>query len=112
MRRLALTLLLTSGCSFLFQEQLPKRYSPTTEPRCSRTNGPAFVDGLIATVSAAALVYVAAIDDTKLSEQRAEVAASAAGLFTFGVSATLGTRWARRCEDAYARWESARGGGG
>lgn len=97
MTKLALVLVMCSGCALLFQERLSDHYDPGREPRCSTTPGWYLWDGLIA-VSEAAVLAADANGNVHLTSQE-QLVAAAVGVVHL-VSAVRGYGWVGDCEAA------------
>ena len=94
---------MAGGCSWLFTQPLPERYSTYDIPPCSTNPLPPVLDTLFAVTNTASAIYVAGQDNVSNKGTAVSLGLSVAMLWTF--SAVYGYRHISECEDAHAgRW--------
>lgn len=90
------------GCSWLFQDTLPDRYSGRSEPACTTGSGWAVVDTVFAAANGlSALAY--AVDDTA-AYREAYIVSGIAWTLIHAASAGSGFKHAAKCRKAVAAW--------
>lgn len=104
MRKVALSLVLLSGCSWLFQEHLASDRRKTDEPRCSTTPGWWLLDALLGAGNGL-IAIDAASANPKPDNANAVLAGALVGLVIHTASGISGERWAAECHDAQRAWD-------
>lgn len=102
-RRLGVLLMALGGCSFAMQGVDPAR-NREQEPKCTDSTLPVFLDGLIASSSASALVEVARTSETPMTGEEVVGVLAVSALFT--VSALVGSHKYKQCRRAKAVWHA------
>lgn len=102
---LATALVMSSGCSWVFQERLPSNYKPKYQPRCSTSKGLVVLDGVFAVLNGLTVVAELA-NPARTTQDDALLLGGAIWTVVHMASGVSGSRWADHCRDAQDAWDA------